>query len=90
MILITLFDKKSSSYLPPLCYDHISQAIRAYIGFALQKPDASHIRFAEDFDLYDVGSFDVVSGVVTPTIPPEFVESMLHIVSQSRKEVSNG
>lgn len=90
MLLISVFDKKSSTYAPPLTFDHISAALRSYIAFARQKPDAMQVQFSEDYDLYEVGQFEAVSGQVTPTIPPQYVESLIHVVAQARKEVSNG
>lgn len=86
MILISVFDKKSSHYLPPMAYEHVSQAIRSYMMAARKQPDSTQFQFPEDFDLYQVGEFDEVSGAVDPVIPPHFVESLISIVSQARKE----
>lgn len=90
MILISVFDAKAGSFAPPIAYDHIAQCIRSYVAFARQKPDAMQIQFCEDYNLYDVGTFDPMTGLVAPIVPPNFVESMTHIVAQARKEVSNG
>ena len=90
MILVSVFDKKSSTYAAPMCYDHVSQILRSYIMFARQKPDALQIQFCEDYDLYDVGTFDVASGKVDACIPPQYIESMINIVAQAKKEGPNG
>lgn len=87
MILISVFDKKASRYHAPLAYDHISNAVRSYVSFARQKPEATQVQFAEDYDLYDVAEFDEVSGAIRPVIPPSFVDSMINIVAEARKVV---
>lgn len=84
MILIAIFDKKTGSYWPPTAYDHISQCLRSHISMVRQKPDANLVQFAEDFALYDVGTFDSVSGLVAPVVPPNFVSEMVHIVEEAR------
>lgn len=90
MIMISVYDKKAAQYLGPVPFDHISAAIRNYVMFVRSKPDAVQVQFSEDYDLYEVGGFDAHSGALTPVIPPSFIESMIHIVAQARKEVSNG
>lgn len=90
MILVAVYDKKSSTYAGPICFEHMSHALRSYVQFARQKPDASQVQFSEDYDLYDVGSFDAISGVVTPCLPASYLESFTHIVAQARKEAPRG
>lgn len=84
LILISVFDKKASAYGAPLCYEHVTQALRSYISFARQKPDAMQVQFCEDYDLYQVGEFDQISGAVTPMIPPQYLESMINLVAESK------
>lgn len=90
MIMISVFDKKSSSYQPPLTYDHVSHAIRSYVSFCRQKPEALQVQFADDFDLYEVAEWDQISGLIIPLTPPNFVESMRNISNESRRAVPNG
>lgn len=90
MILVSVFDKKASTYAPPLAYEHVSQALRSYVMFVRQKPEAIHAQFAEDYDLYEVGSFNQISGAVVGLIPPNYIESMINVVSQAKKEGANG
>lgn len=89
MILVSVFDKKASRFQAPLGYEHVSQALRSYIAFARQKPEAMQVQFAEDFDLYEVGHFNDTSGMLDATHPPMFLESMKNVVAQARKESSN-
>lgn len=89
-VLIAVFDKKAAKYHPPVAFEHVSQAIRSYMSFSRQKPDAMQVQFAEDYDLYDVGQFDEISGRLEVQVPPSFIESMINIVNQSHKEVRNG
>jgi len=90
MILVSMFDKKASSYSGPISFDSLASAIRSYVMFARQKPDALQVQFCEDYDLYDVGLFNQVSGKIDAVTPPNFIESMTAIVNQSRKELKDG
>jgi len=55
--MISVYDKKASFFHPPTAFEHISQAIRSFVAFAKQKPDAQYVQFCEDFDLFDIGTF---------------------------------
>lgn len=90
MILISVFDKKARRYGPPQPFDHVTQALRSYLAFARQKPDAMQVQFCEDYDIYEVGQFDEVTGVVTPTVPAGYVESMINLVDKPKEEKKNG
>lgn len=90
-ILVSVFDKKASSFGPPQAFDHVTQALRVMVQAARTKPDSQLVQFCADYDLYDVGMFDQLNGVVTPTIPPGFVESMINLVSEAKpKGQGNG
>lgn len=89
-ILISVYDAKASAFGAPQPFDNITVALRAYLTFARQKPEAMQVAFAEDFSLYEVGAFNPVSGLVVATVPPAYLESMVNLVNIVRKEVSNG
>lgn len=89
MILISVFDKKSATYAAPQPFDHVTSALRAYMAFCRKSPETMQVAFSEDFDLYEVGVFNSVSGILSPTIPPAYLESMINLANAS-KEVSRG
>lgn len=89
MVLISVLDKKSGAFGPPQTYDHVTQALRSYVLFARQKPDAMQVQFCEDYDLYDVGSFNTETGMVTTHIP-QFLERLANLVSEANKGQANG
>lgn len=84
MILLSLFDKKASYYHPPLAYEHVSQALRSYAAFARKQPESLQVQFSEDYDIYQVGTFESVSGSIE-SHPPQFVECLANIVKESLK-----
>lgn len=97
-LLISVFDKKASEYEPPMAFPNLAQVLRAYSTMFVKNPEAQKVQFCDDFDLYLVGEFEEVTGAVTPTHPPQFLESMANLgfqVSKTRngvagKEVQNG
>lgn len=86
MILISLFDKKACYYHPPMAYEHVTQALRSYAGYARKSPESLQVQFAQDYDLYDMGSFDPKSGAINSDVP-HFIESFGTIVAEALRGV---
>lgn len=79
MILVSIYDKKAAVYQQPFAFDNLYAALRTYSNAIIKNPDANIVRFAEDFDLYDVGFFDESNGLITAITPPNFIESMTNL-----------
>lgn len=75
MLLISLLDRKANAFLKPVAAGSEAEAIRS-IQMTLKQPEGLLSQFPEDFAVYEVGSFDVRSGELTPTIPPRHVANV--------------
>lgn len=89
MILVSLYDKKASEYHPPYPFENLISALRAYMGAFGKNPEANIVKYPEDFDLYQVGEFDGVTGQVTPMLPPQYLESMQALSNQLNRKEKN-
>lgn len=84
-VLISVFDSKASAFKPPVAFDCIANAVRAYANVfkEARAQDSQLVRYPEDFTLFQVGEFDVISGQVEPIIP-QFVEKLQVLAAQER------
>lgn len=69
---VSIFDKKSGRFSPPVAYDSRQSAIRSFI-MLLAAGDSIPAHWPDDFDLYEVAAFDVISGRVTPLETPDHI-----------------
>lgn len=67
-------DKCAQGYLQPMFFQNVGMAVRAFRDAAV---DDTHMfsRNRRDFSLYRLGSFDDVTGILSPLVEPEFVIS---------------
>lgn len=61
----TIKDTKAESYIQPFTFRTDGEAIRAFDD-SVNKPDSPIYAHCEDYTLYRVGTFDVLTGVVSP------------------------
>lgn len=63
MIIFSVHDSASDSYLPPFCQENLRDAID---GFATVTNDEStkYSKFPADFNLVSLGQFDVRTGII--------------------------
>lgn len=79
MILVSVYDKKASIYWPPMAFEGVAQAIRAYATAFMKERSSTFVQFPEDFDLYEVGQYEQSDGQVVSTWPPQYIESIANI-----------
>lgn len=61
--MFSVFDNKSHVYYPPFTFQHLAQAVRAFVDLA-QDRDGIISRHPEDYELVEVGVFDDSTGHV--------------------------
>jgi hypothetical protein len=68
--LVCMYDKKAEQYNSPISTAGIGQLARA-IGEAVNSPEKSEIfaKHPSDFQLFEVGMFNEVTGEITPCKP---------------------
>jgi len=75
-IICSILDKKAQIYNTPFTSQSEIFASREMIQ-AMQKDDISLSLYPEDYDLYEIGKIDDVTGVIEPTTPPKFILSAI-------------
>lgn len=68
MVIVAIRDKKADAFHPPYVLQNLSLAIRGF-GDAVLKGNTDLSTHPEDFNLYHVGNYDVITGKVEPVEP---------------------
>lgn len=67
--VFTVYDSKTEAYLQPFFMQSKGAAIRAFID-ALRDPNHQFAKHAEDYTLFEVGSYDDGSARFTSLVTP--------------------
>lgn len=83
----SLHDKKTGRYLPPFHCKHVAEATRI-VQIELENPKLTLQRFAADYALYLIGSFDDTSGFLYPTAEagPQFTIEVASLLQNVKME----
>lgn len=76
MKIFAIYDSKAAAYLQPLFFKSTPEAVRSF-SEAANDPSSSFYRHAEDFTLFELGSFDHESGKVESLMVPHSVTTAL-------------
>lgn len=94
-VMFSVYDSKGECYQPPQAYPTAGMAIRSFAAGANDKQSAFG-RWPEDFTLFEVGTYDDLTGKMIPHATPlsrgvaiEFVEVNLACPSVLSKEESS-
>jgi len=69
LLAFSVYDAKAEAYLRPYFADTKGLAMRAFRD-AVNDPQHEMHRHAEDYTLFAVGEFDVMTGMFTPYLAP--------------------
>lgn len=61
MKVFGIYDSKAEAYLPPFMMKSKGEALRA-LGAHVNDPQHNFCKYSEDFTLFELGSWDEVSG----------------------------
>lgn len=84
--IYSLRDSKSGHFGKPIMAPHHAPLIREFSD-SVNNPETMYSKFPGDFDLFEIGDFDHISGQITPTAQP------LHLICLSTlktQEAKNG
>lgn len=70
-IVFAVYDIKAGFYMQPYFSESVGLAIRAF-GDAVVDPKSPISRHPEDYQLFEIGTFDNISGLMKPLIPASF------------------
>lgn len=66
--MFTIYDSKANSFLQPFLCPNQSVAIR-HFAHAANDPQSDVCRYAQDFNLFEIGTFDTETGDLAITTP---------------------
>nr|QJB19813.1 MAG: nonstructural protein [Microvirus sp.] len=72
MKMYSIKDVKVGIYHPPVCCHNAAHAIRMHSDY-FNRPDSQFCKYAGDFEIYEVGTFDDQTGSVVPVVSPVFL-----------------
>lgn len=67
-------DNKVSVYRTPFFNENVQDALRG-LQITANDGQSQIFHFPGDFDLYQLGELNVITGVITPCEPPTFIQS---------------
>lgn len=70
--LLSVYDVKSEAYSKPVAVPAVGAGIRAFAD-AINEGSTDYAKHPEDYDMYEMGDFDDVSGVILPLAKPKFL-----------------
>lgn len=65
-----VYDSKTMAYLQPFFSEQLGSAIRAFSDAVNEKGNSPLAKHPGDFQLYELGTFDMKSGLVVALVPP--------------------
>lgn len=78
--MYSIFDKKSLIHHPPQFLYNTGHALR-YFKSTVERQERSFMTdYPEDFDVYEVGSFDDQTGVVEKMDKPQYIVNMGELI----------
>jgi len=72
--IYSVYDEKAENFGTPFFMKNQQMAERAY-GDLVNDPNSTINRHPGDYKLYDVGSFDDVTGIIEPNDSPKFISN---------------
>lgn len=76
LLMFAIYDSKSASYSTITVFKRREEAIRAF-AIACQNPQSDFHKYAEDYSLFEIASFDDDVGLPLPLNTPLHVMSAL-------------
>lgn len=81
MYLFAIFDRKMKQYQQQVVAEINAAAYLRNLADGVKQAEGSLIaNHPEDFDVMCIGTLDRLSGVITPTVPPQLVENVGDLV----------
>lgn len=89
MKIFSIRDSKAESYLQPFFSPNVATAIRA-VSQAANEPGHNFNNYAQDYDLYQVASFDEMTGKIAGLDSPQHVVKLVDIIESRPASLGNG
>lgn len=79
MKICSVHDGKAEAWAEPMYYRAVGEAIRAFEDAANKKDHPVGLH-PEDYALFELGSFDPVTGQIDPLVPPLHLATAINLV----------
>lgn len=91
--LFSVYDGKIKSFMRPFSDQHLGNALRSFEE-ACKEPSSPFAKYASDFVLYEIGTFDDETGTITAHNPIQLAATALEYAArpsapQPLKEAQN-
>lgn len=87
--IFSLFDKKSAHFGKPIIAPHHAPLIREF-SEAVNDDKSTFSKFPSDFDLYEIGDFDHITGQITPQTNPIHIINLTTLKEIKQESIKNG
>lgn len=84
-IVVSVYDSKAETFAEPKFFPNVATAIRAFKVATVQEGNLFNVH-AEDYTLFELGSFDSESGMLAPLGTPKAIVRAVVVLAESRKE----
>lgn len=93
-LVFAVYDEKAQAYGMPITHPTVNVAIRSFTS-ACQNPESFLSKFASDYALYHIGTYDEFTGSLVSYPEPRFIIRASEICNQLQldklsKEIPNG
>lgn len=79
LIIMSVHDSKAGAFISPFFTPTVAVGLRSF-GQAVNDPETNFYKFPGDYTLFELGSFDIESGVIT--LHPAHINHGLALVHQ--------
>jgi hypothetical protein len=87
-VMFAVFDSAIKAYANPVFLQSRGEAIRGFIEI-VNDPKSKFFKFPEDFTLFELGTYDDSSGLVTSLTTPYSLGNALQFMNKSPLNSSN-
>lgn len=81
--VFSFFDDKAQFFLPPVVIHNFASLARSLRAAAAENVDAPFVRHPHDFIIYEIGTFDDETGLISGLDIPNRISSVAEVLAQS-------
>lgn len=86
--LYSVRDNKTAAYHRPFCSEHKNLAVRSF-RTAVNDAGTELNKYPEDFELFEVGEFEVETGMLKQFTAPVFICSAMSLLDEKNQPALN-
>lgn len=87
--MYAVFDVKSEVYECPIYCHNPGDAARFFTGYLRKQPESNYALFPEDYRIFEVGTFNTVTGGVTGLKHPHMICTFSDLIYNEERRQKN-